>query len=181
MPGLQDYIDRVGVVEANKLAARDGLSFIKNNPLTFLQLTLTRASIYFSFARPTGFWFHLHGVSRAITLILSALYAAALFTLAGVGLWHITHLPRDQKEKALLLTAMFIMMPLAIVGLVVETRYRFLVYPFAAIFAGYAVSLFKERAARWVPSLAIAAVLLANTAFDAWRNFGRIISRIGEL
>ena len=55
------------------------------------------------------------------------------------------------------------MMPLAIVGIIVETRYRFLVYPFFAIFAGYGLlDLWRGRMELKVLAL-IALLLFSNT------------------
>ncbi|MBI5045986.1 MAG: glycosyltransferase family 39 protein, partial [Candidatus Niyogibacteria bacterium] len=54
-----------GRIEGNKMALKAALGFILANPAEFSRITLDRISIYFSFARPTGFWFHLHGFAKA--------------------------------------------------------------------------------------------------------------------
>ncbi len=173
-------IEQYGYLKANSLLLREAVGFIFSHPLEFLKITFYRISIYFSFARPTGFWFHLHGLSRALTLASSAFYSALLFFFGFWGIWKIKDL-KEQKLNAQLLLYMLIMMPLAVIGIVVETRYRSSVYPFFAVFAGYGINLLWQKKAEWKPIFYIALLFLANTFFDILRNFGRIIGRIQEL
>lgn len=175
------YLERYGIVEGNTLLTKSALSFIATHPLEFLKLTLYRISIYFSFARPSAFWFHLSGVSRLLTLIFSVIYALVLFVLSFFGFWGIRLLEREKRERALLLLAFLVMMPLAVVGVIVETRYRFLAYPFLAIFAGYGFHLLLQRKAQQKLMLWIVTIFFANALFDIARNFNRIIQHIHAL
>ena len=170
-----------GRIEGNKLALKESLGFIFSRPIEFLEITLKRISIYFSFARPTGFWFHLDGISKALTLAFSAAYSMILFIFGFWGIYRAKELAANEKERAKMLLWMLLMMPLAIVGIIVETRYRFLVYPFFAIFASY--GLFDMwRGRRELKALAtITLLLLSNTLFDAVRNLDRIRERIDSL
>ena len=86
-----------------------------------------------------------------------------------------------EKTLAKIFLAMLIMMPLAVVGIIVETRYRMLVYPFLAVFAGYGLSVFWQKKLEWQPALIITFLLGANTFFDVSRNLGRIFERIQDL
>lgn len=169
-----------GRIEGNKLALKTAINFIMLNPVEFLKITLERASIYFSFARPTGFWFHLEGASKAATLLLSALYSILLFVFGFWGIYRLRNAPPEEKERVRLLALMLLMMPLAIIGIIVETRYRFLAYPIFAIFASYGILDFWERRAEGKAFIGIAVILFANTAFDALRNLDRIRERIGD-
>lgn len=170
-----------GRIEGNQLALKEAFRFIAFQPISFLKITLERISIYFSFARPTGFWFHLKGMSRALTLAFSAVYSAILFIFGFWGIYRIKELSLLEKGRARMLFWMLLMMPLAIVGIIVETRYRFLVYPFFAIFASYGLfDIWRGR--NELRALAIVTVLLfSNTLFDAVRNLDRIRERIGHL
>ncbi|MBI2045849.1 MAG: glycosyltransferase family 39 protein [Parcubacteria group bacterium] len=170
-----------GRIEGNKLALKESLGFIFSRPIEFLEITFKRISIYFSFARPTGFWFHLEGMSKALTLTLSAVYSAILFIFGFWGIYRMKELSADEKERAKMLLWMLVMMPIAIIGIIVETRYRFLVYPFFAIFASYGLfDLWRGR--RELKVLALVTLLLfSNTLFDALRNLDRIRERIGHL
>ena len=169
-----------GRIDGNKLALRESLNFIIFHPIQFFEITLKRVSIYFSFARPTGFWFHLEGVERALTLALSALYSVLLFVFGFWGIYRMKELSIVEKERTKILFWMLIMMPLAIVGIIVETRYRFLAYPFFAVFASYGLfDLWHGR--RELKVLAIITLLLfANASFDALNNLDRIRERISQ-
>ena len=72
-------IAEYGYSKANSMLLKEAIGFIFSHPLEFLKITFYRISMYFSFARPTGFWFHLSGLSRILTLASSALYSAVLF------------------------------------------------------------------------------------------------------
>ena len=169
-------IGQYGYLKANSMLLKEAIGFIVSHPLEFLKITFYRISMYFSVARPTGFWFHLSGWSRILTLAFSAIYSAMLFFLGFCGIWKIRDL--GEKNNARLLFFMLVMMPLAIIGVVVETRYRSSVYPFFAVFAGYAADLFWQKKAGWKPVIYVALALSANAIFDVYRNFGRIIEKI---
>lgn len=169
-----------GRIEGNKLALKEALVFIFTNPLEFLKITFYRASIYFSFARPTGFWFHLDGASKAITLITSAIYSILLFVFGFFGIYKAKYLPDKDKKRAKFLFWLLLMMPLAIIAIIVETRYRFLVYPFFAIFAGFGLSNIFNGKIDWKVIFTICGILFLNTAFDALRNLDRIIERVNN-
>lgn len=178
---LEKYLREYGNFEATKLARDEAISFILHNPFEFLKITFYRTSIYFSSARPTGFWGHLQGLDRILTLIMSAIYSFFLF---GFGFWGIYRARKkanpEDKTRAKFLFWMLVLMPLAIIGIIVETRYRFLVYPFFAIFAGYGfVDLIKEKK-DFRALFIIFGILFLNSGFDALRNFGKIIERISE-
>lgn len=175
------YPPELNGVQIDKLAAADALKFIFQNPLEFLKLTFYRTSIYFSFARPTGFWFHLSGWSKAITLFSSAIYSVLLFIFGFLGLWQIRSLGGREKSLAKILLAMLVMMPLVVVGIIVETRYRMLVYPFFAVFAGCSLSELLNKRINWKSAFYIILILVLNTGFDVLRNFGRILERISNL
>lgn len=178
---LAEYVEKLGYIEANNTATREAVGFIIHNPFEFLKITLYRASIYFSFARPTGFWFHLHGLSKILTLITSAIYSVLLFTFGFWGISQVRKFSGDERRRAMLLLAMLVMMPLALIGIIVETRYRFLCYPFFAVFAGYGFSELLNRRLELKTAVIIFGILFANTAFDVLRNAARIIERIGGL
>jgi len=188
---LDRYPPELSGVQVNKEATRDAVKFILANPLEFLKLTIYRISIYFSFARPTGFWFHLFGWSKAVTLASSAVYSVLLFVLGFWGIWslfaesrearQISYMNGREKTLAKLFLAMLVMMPLAVVGIIIETRYRMLAYPFFAVFAGYGLSEFLASRLSWKPAFYLALILILNTGFDVARNLGRIIERIQNL
>ncbi len=177
---LNDEFMRQGRIEGNKMALKTAVGFILAHPVEFLMITADRISIYFSFARPTGFWFHLGGGAKAATLILSAIYSVLLFIAGFMGIYGLQAMPSEDKKRAKLFLAMLIMMPLSVVWIIVETRYRFLVYPFFAVFAGYGLRALFDKKVALRALFAIFGILFLNVAFDVGRNLDRIIERVGE-
>ena len=116
-----------------------------------------------------------------VTVVLSALYSTVLFTLGFFGIYAVLKNESQNHSKALWLLGTLIMMPLSVAGIIVETRYRFLVYPFLALFAGHGLSLLMQKKIPWKPALFAIALLLGNTFFDMVRNADRIIERINTL
>lgn len=172
----EKYID-LNKVDADRAMMKDTAIYILSHPLQFAKLTLLRTSMYFSFSRPTGWWFHLTKVEQVTTALVSGLYSVILFTLGLSGII----LSRKIKSKHIaLVRALLFSMPLAIIFIIVETRYRYPVYPFLAIFAGYAIyMLYREKfLTHKKVFVAITAILFLNTAFDILRNLGRIIEKI---
>ncbi len=181
-PILTEYLEKYGAIEAGKLAKKEGFDFIRSHPLEFVRLTAKRTIIYFSAARPTGFWFHLHGLSKALTLVLSALYAFLLFVLALMGIASLRRAEKADRFRGKLFLALTAMMPLAVVGLVVETRYRFLIYPFLAVFAGYATHELWGKQTRAFRNLLTSAGIVALVGgIDVISNWSRILERIKDL
>jgi 4-amino-4-deoxy-L-arabinose transferase-like glycosyltransferase len=178
LPIIGTYFNTLGVVAAERQLVRDALSCIVTHPVEFLKITAYRISLYFSFARPNAFWFHLHGGAKMATIVLSSLYAFFLFMFGFLGLIKISALSSSDRASARWLAVMLVLMPLAIVFVVVETRYRFLSYPFLALFAGYGAQEFFTGRASWKAAVLVFFVIFSNTVFDVVRNWERIVERI---
>lgn len=176
-----EVIAQYGKIAGTRQLTKEAVIFIVNNPLEFIKITLNRISIYFSFARPTAFWFHLSGLSQALTIILSSSYSAILFLFGFFGTWFYRRNISDYGDKALWLLYMAAMMPLAVVFIIVETRYRFLIYPPLSIFAGLGIyAVFNKVIPRNI-LFAIPTVLILNTIFDILKNISRILDRVSLL
>ena len=183
---LPDYISKkyagLNPVDSDKAMMKDTVMFVLSNPLQFVKLTFLRLSMYFSFSRPTGWWFHLSGTEQILTLLSSALYSVVLFTLGLSGVVLSTKVIKDKlkiNNRITLMWALLFSMPLSIIFIIVETRYRYPIYPFLAIFAGYAVyAFFRERRIAVNTIIVVFMTLLTNTTFDILRNIHRIIEKI---
>ncbi|MBU6415452.1 glycosyltransferase family 39 protein, partial [Patescibacteria group bacterium] len=177
------YIEKyqgLSYLAADREEIKDTVRFIAADPLHFLKLTVYRVSVYFSFSRPTGWWFFLSGANRAITLLLSSLYSVLLFSFGFFGAWRgwkdATTL--EQKQKIFLFFASVLMMPFSIMFIIVETRYRYPIYPLLAVFAGYgAWILWRDRKKVLRDFLIVFVLLFSNTLFDVARNWSRIVER----
>src|SRR3989344_567669 len=169
-------------VDSDRAMIRDTIRFIWTDPLQFIKLSFFRLSIYFSFARPTGWWFHLQGMEQILTVLFSALYSVILFTLGLSGIVLSTKIAKNRlttDNRVALMWALLFSMPLSIIFIIVETRYRYPIYPFLAIFAGYAVyNFYQERRLAGRVIIIMFMALLANTTFDVLRNIHRIIEKI---
>ena len=176
--------DELGPVKSEHALREEAITFIKENPFEFLKLTLYRTSIYFSFLRPTGWWPYLQGIDRTVTLLLSFIYSVILFTFGGAGIWALLK-ERDVTQKIgdtfWLLLSLTAALPLGVVFITVETRYRYPIYPFLAMFAGYGLyTLWQRRVLFWV-FLYTFGILSLNTLFDGLRNISRIFERFHSL
>ena len=151
--------------------------FLYNYPVEFVKLTALRINKYFSIIRPMGFWFYQTGLSQFIFLILSALASVILFIFGLAGFLY--HFKLDNKLVNYL-SAFTIITPLIIFVTVVETRYRFQIYPLLMIFAGYfIVFLFKQK--KWQLNkifLLAAAIILTNGLIDLILSMEKFRERI---
>ena len=171
-------LEKYGAIKGSQYITAQAVTYIVTHPLTFIKTTIYRTSIYFSFARPFAFWFHLSGLSKILTIILSSLYAMVIFILGLYGASRLRDWPKADRPRLWLFLSLMVMMPLAIIGIVVETRYRFMIYPFLAVFAGYGFYYLRPDRIKWRPLLIVVAVLGLNTLFDVARNWERIMSMI---
>lgn len=167
----QHFLDDHKVTEINPESMRQFKDFVFNYPSEFIKLTLLRINKYFSVIRPMGFWFYQTGWSQLLFLFSSAIASVVLFVfgLAGaIKAW------RAKKEKLNYLLVFLVFTPLIIFITVVETRYRFQIYPLLSIFAGfYIVDFFKIKRLDKYFWLAIV-ILLVNGSVDfilSWDKF----------
>lgn len=143
-PEMHEYLEKYGVVELQDESIRQFKNFVFQHSLDFVRLTVWRVNKYFSVARPMGFWFYDSGLSQILFVLSSAAASVVLFALslyAAIKLW-------SEKNNTLIkyLFAFTILTPLILFITVVETRYRFQIYPLLSIFAGYgAISLFSQK------------------------------------
>lgn len=174
-----------GYLKGDSLAVKFALNFIKDNPLEFAKITLYRISIYFSFARPAGFWPHFSSLNKAVTILFSVAYSFLILVLGMAGVLFSIRKKNFIfffKEKLTGVLAIAFLMPLSVIFIIVETRYRYPFYPFLAIFAGIAgCFLFQSKKEILKPIFLSLIVIGGNTAFDIARNFSRIIARISGL
>src|SRR3989344_5062372 len=168
---MSDYIGQRGFVAAEKKGFNEGVKFILEEPLKFFELLLRKTSIYFSLTRPAAFWFHLKGFGIFLTALLSSGFAFVIFSFGISGAL------KALKEKKFLLNLLIsfaVTAPFIVIPLVVETRYRYQIYPFLIIFSGYFLAdiknNFREKHFRNV-FLIVAAVLILNSGFDLLTHF----------
>ena len=153
--------------------------FLTKYPAEFLKLTLLRINKYFSVIRPMGFWFYQSGLGQFLFILSSAVSSVVIF-ITGFG-----GLVRSFKLKSgaiYYLFAFLIATPLFVFVTVVETRYRFQIYPILAIFAGFFIVTLLEKKKFWLDKVlwSMAAVFFANGLLDAILSLGRLKERLGK-
>lgn len=167
---IVSYFNQYGFVNIDKKGIGEVKKFILEQPLKFLKLQFIKASKYFSLIRPTGWWHHLSKAGKSLTLLFSGLFGAIGFIFGISGMWK-AFKEKDFYHRFLIYLA--ILGPLAVIPIVVGTRYRYQIYPFLAIFAAYfLVMLFvrKEIKLYKIP-LIIFIIFFINSILDLATNF----------
>lgn len=137
-----EYGAERGYASFSAEARKQFRAFVAAHPAQFLRLTALRFVRYFSLIRPMGFWFYQRGTPQLLFVGVSFFAIAALFVLgfSGIGLALKTGRGILAYVAILALTS-----PLALLPTVVESRYRFQIYPFLALFGAYLAAVFFSR------------------------------------
>jgi len=151
-----EYSDEFGFADFKSKATGEALSFISEYPGKFISLTATRVVRYFSLIRPMGFWFYQSGLPQGI-FILSSLLAIALLFITGFAGLFIGARDKDHFVRFLALFA--VSAPLLIIFATVESRYRFQIYPFLALLAGFLLAKLTESPNREILKRSLVPVL----------------------
>ncbi len=180
-PQLTEYFNSHNVIESYDESVYQFKNFVVNYPQEFIKLTLMRVNKYFSTLRPMGFWFYNSGVEQALFVISSAIFSFFTITL-GIGGFLSFLKKQDKNPKIRYLAYFTVATPLIIFITVVETRYRFQIYPFLSLFAAYFIFEIKENSMEY-KTLAISfCVVLFNASLDLLINYDsfkeKIISKI---
>ena len=174
----REFIKNYGVINIQPVAMNKFFTFIRQHPLEYVKLTALRVNKYFSLARPMGFWFYQSGLGQLIFLICSSLASVFLFIFGLAGLAKAFKLNHRQLNYLLAFT---ILTPLIIFATVVETRYRFQIYPLLAIFAGYFIIYLAGQKKFWLNKTLwlFAGLVLANGLLDLVLSLDRFKERLG--
>lgn len=176
---LNEYAKTYGYSALPAKANSEFKNFLSEHPLSFLKLSLLRTVRYFSLIRPMGFWFYQSGWPQAIFVVSSAFYIAVLFVIGFSGMWLSLKSP---NRLLFYLTAFAATSPLTLIPVVVQSRYRFQIYPMLAIFGGY---LFYRGWNNWVGIKKVlkytTVILLSVSALDLFLFAGRAADRIKSL
>lgn len=176
---IDRYSVEHGLFATNDRGMQEFRKFALSNPMQFLKLQIAKTSIYFSAARPAAFWFHLSGTSRLLTAVFSSLFSFILFGVGLAGLWKYLFRPGAMNRVLVLFT---LAAPASVILMVVETRYRYQIYPMLIVLGTLFVAEFWRRKRELWKPLAISFLLVSlNTAFDALHNISRITERFNQL
>lgn len=153
--------------------------FILNYPLIFIKLCLIRFIRYFSLIRPMGFWFYQFGTQQMLFVFSSVVSIIFLFISGFSGM---VASFKNKKEIFYYFVALASISPLILIPTVVQSRYRFQIYPFLAILGGYFIYFFWQSESRdagkkilfWVTLFFVAVSLIDVAMF--WPT---VVSRLG--
>ncbi|TSD02224.1 MAG: oligosaccharyl transferase STT3 subunit [Parcubacteria group bacterium Athens0714_24] len=170
-PEQQGFVSTHTMKEVNSESINQFKNFLLHYPGEFIKLTILRINKYFSVIRPMGFWFYQKGWGQLLFVFLSALASVFLFVF---GLAGFIKALKSKNESLYYLLAAVIFTPLILFVTVVETRYRFQIYPFLAILAGY--FLVERDKTFWLVGI----IIFLNGAVDLLLSIEKIKERLGQ-
>jgi hypothetical protein len=174
-PAINDYKETHGVLETDRHGAEEYVRYLVSDPADFLRLQAVKAAKFFSALRTSAWWFHLSGIARLLTFVVSAPFFVFYIVAGGAGLISaFRHGPAAARIAALLTLAV----PAVVIPITVTSRLRYPMYPFLAVLCALAVFRFRrgEIPRRWFGfSLALIAVA---TAVDVLISAPQIPARI---
>ncbi len=173
---ISEFVGKNTPVAVQEESTKQFKNFVLNYPGEFIKLTLMRANKYFSILRPMGFWFYTSGWRQILFVLCSAAmnFFALVFGLAGM-----VRSFKLKNEYLKYLLAFTVATPLFMFITVVETRYRFQIYPFLAIFGAYFIDQFRENKGIWLRTLLVSLVIItANGLVDGLINLDQFKEKI---
>jgi 4-amino-4-deoxy-L-arabinose transferase-like glycosyltransferase len=175
---VEEFIVQYGAYLVSDKSIDEFKIFVREYPLDFVRLTALRVNRYFSAARPMGFWFYDSGISQFAFILSSSLYAFLLFVFSlfgGIRLW--------AKRNSLLnyFLAFIVLTPLILFVTVVETRYRFQIYPLVALLAGYGLFTFLSNKSLWKSKVFLFSFILVsfNAVLDLSLSLDKLKEKLG--
>lgn len=174
---LTEYTSVQGFGDLKNKANTEFKTFIFEHPVAFVKLCAIRIVRYFSLIRPMGFWFYQTGMGQTLFVVLSGIFIAGLFTAGLAGL----ALMRKGTFVKKVFVALAITAPLLLIPTVVQSRYRFQIYPFLAVGAGYLYSVWSTKPWKisWVQGVWV--WILVCTLIDCVLFADTIILRLQQL
>lgn len=174
------YAASYGYGSIKQKAREEFRNFIDVHPLRFAELTAIRTIRYISLIRPMGFWFYQTGLPQLLFAASSGLAIAVLFVSGAAGIFLLV-----QQKKPLYYYMMVLAFtaPLPLIITVVQSRYRFQIYPFLALFSGYFIAYAWTHTGWWKQKsfLIPTGILLGATLIDLGMNIEKIMERIHVL
>lgn len=176
---LTSYTDVHGFFSLKQQANHEFWSFVLIYPWIFAKLCLVRIIRFFSLIRPMGFWFYQTGLAQIIFIISSAVAITITFIcgFSGMVLAGLQKRPLFYYLILLSLTS-----PLVLIPTVVQSRYRFQIYPFLVLFGAYFAVAFIDKHHKRIKILFWTALcLIILSAIDFFSFLPVVESRIKML
>jgi len=186
-PEIKEARAELHIIELDRLGFQKYFGFIAEHPFKFAELQFRKTTMYFSLIRPTGFWTYLKDkpVDQIATLIVSGIWTGLLlFTGICGAVWS---LMRRKDLQSRLFVVFAILQPLSVIPIIVESRYRYPLFPFLAVLGAlFLTELYynkndSDRATLKRIALYTLLILLFVTSVDILYNREDIISRTNLL
>lgn len=180
-PELAAAQKKYGYIGANYYAMEQFKKFVVTHPFEYTRLTISRTIKYFSFMRPMGFWFYQQGWGQLIFVASSVLGSLILFwtSFAGIFIWF-----KKWRENGLLsyFFCFILLSALSLVPILYETRYRLPVYPFLALFSGFALSRFYSEPKEYSRHFVAAGItILFIAVISVSMDYGKILYKFRQI
>lgn len=174
---LTSYTEISGFFSLKQKANHEFLLFITHYPLVFIKLCFLRIVRYFSLIRPMGFWFYQTGLSQLVFAASSAISIFILF-VSGFSGMILSWLEKNKLMRYLI--ALAITSPLVLIPTVVQSRYRFQIYPFLAIFGACCIlACWNKKPHSWNSMALAVAGLSLLSLIDVFLFWPLIVERLG--
>ena len=177
-PIIQEFRDKTyDSTILDRIGRQKYFEFLTQQPLQFLELQWRKTALYFSLFRPGGYWIHLFDRTWDLRVSLgsSLIWTFLLFAGGLGGAYLLLQNHRDAVSR--LIVAFAVLQPLAVIPIIVETRYRYSLFPFLAIFAAYFFLAARPRL--YLVGASVSVFLIMCSGYDLWYNFADIMSKIG--
>lgn len=177
-PEITSYLQAQGFIATDKKGIGEVERFAIEQPWPFFRLQVVKTIKYFSLIRTSAWWSNLNGLSREITLVLSSGFSLVLFLFGILGAflgW------RDKLGQARWLVLFAAATPASVIPIVVETRYRYPLYPFLAVFAVLALTRIARKETSAKGLIWVGGALLINSLIDVIGSLPTILERLHVL
>lgn len=175
---ITSYLVEQGYIATDQKGIGEVEQFAIDQPGSFLRLQIVKTIKYFSLIRTSAWWSNLNGLSREVTLVLSSGFSFVLFLLGILGAFLAW---RDKQGQARWLLLFAAATPASVIPIVVETRYRYPLYPFLAVLAGLALSRIARKEASAKGLIWVGGALLVNSLIDVIGSLPTILERLHVL
>jgi 4-amino-4-deoxy-L-arabinose transferase-like glycosyltransferase len=180
-PELAAAQKEYGYIGANYYAFKQFKKFVMTHPFQYIKFIISRTIKYFSFVRPMGFWIYQQGLGQFVFIVSSVLGSLILFwtSFAGIFIWF-----KKEKENRLLgyFFSFVFFSVLSLVPILYETRYRLPVYPFLALFSGFALSRFYSAPKEYFRYFVAAGIaVLSIAAASIFMDYEKIFQKLKQI
>jgi len=138
---ITNYTSEHGILEADRYGMEQYLTFLTSDPGGFLKLQAVKTAKFFSVIRTSAWWFHLSGIARILTFLLSAPFYFTYLLLGGAG---VVSSLRKGPAAARILSLLALSVPAVVIPIIVTSRMRYPMYPFLVVMSVLAVLRFRQ-------------------------------------